>query len=165
VTVLETDLTAIIAIRPSRCGDGFQFREKQLEHLASRLGYTVLATIDTDVIPNFTMVLTSWRPDVVITPDEDHIQLTDVRRLCDVITLNPEALYRGDRYELLSPDADDLRTRHADRPLPQRIPGASGLTPVSNSTQARAATTADWSQLAPALTGARRGRDEVARDT
>lgn len=154
--------TAIIAIRPSLLGDGAAFREKQLEHYATRLGYTVLATIDTDVIPDLWMMLTKWHPDAVITLDEAHIQLAESMRLADVITLTPEAVHSQDRYERL--DTDDQRPA-PDHRLPKRIPGASGLTPHPNDAQGRAATTADWNRLIPALLGALRARAETAHAT
>ena len=96
---------AIIAIRPSLCGGSSRFVEKRLEHFATRLGYTVLATIDTDVIPNLTMPLAKWRLDAVIVLNEAHIALDDVTRWCEVLTLEPEAMYSADRYERLRPAA------------------------------------------------------------
>lgn len=152
--------TAIIAIRPSLCGEVVQFREKQLERYAARLGYTVLAIIDTDVIPDLWMPLTKWRPDAVITLAEAHIQLAEVTRMCDVITSAPEALHSRDGYELLG----DNRHPSPDDPLPQRIPGASGLTPYPGAPP-RAATTEDWTRLVPAILGVLRARDESARKT
>jgi hypothetical protein len=152
--------TAIIAIRPSLCGEVVQFREKQLERFAARLGYTVLAIIDTDVIPDLWMPLTKWHPDAVITLAETHIQLAEVTRVCEVITSIPEAMHYRDGYELLG----DTQRPLPDGTLPQRIPGASGLAPHPGAPP-RAATTADWTRLVPAILGVLRARDESARAT
>ncbi|MQY19350.1 hypothetical protein [Nocardia macrotermitis] len=149
--------TAIIAIRPSLCGEMFEFRLKQLERYADRLAYRVLAVFDTDKTPNLWLPITKWQPDAVITLDENHIQLTEVARISDVITLLPEAQYSQGRYELLDPN----NAGDANPTLPQRNPGASGLVPHPNSMRpvpARAVTATDWGQVLRILLGVRRAR-------
>jgi hypothetical protein len=96
----------------------------------------------------------------VITLAETHIRLAEVTRVCDVITSIPEALHSRDGYELLG----DSQRLLPDGPLPQRIPGASGLAPHPGAPP-RAATTADWTRLVPAILGVLRARDESGRAT
>jgi hypothetical protein len=149
--------TAIIAVRLSLCGDSFT--EKRLEHYAKRLGYVVVATIDTDEISDLWMNVTSLQPDAVITLDETHIEHCDATRLCDLITLDPEAQYSKGHYERLQTGG---RPEHL---LPKRIPGASGLAPHPNHARPRATTAADWNRLVPAILGALRARNKTAHTT
>ncbi|MQY23002.1 hypothetical protein [Nocardia macrotermitis] len=152
--------TAIIAVRPSLCGAGLEFAERQLLRRADRLGYVVLAVVDTDAIRELWMMLTKWHPDAVITLSENHIHhLADVTRLVDVITMTPEAVHTREGYERLNVDAEQV----PGRPLPKRIPGASGLAPHPRAERPRAATAEDWGRLLPALLGVLRGRADTAR--
>ncbi len=161
MTTVESMPTAIVAFRSSLRG-GDDLLEKRLEHYADRLGYTVLAVFDTDVIHDLWMVLTKWSPDAVITVNEAHIDLAEAARLCAVVTLIPEAMYSGDRYDLLQPGPDEQSTNHL---LPRRIPGASGLTSRPSDPKLVAPTAADWDRVVRILAGARRARDEIARAT
>ncbi|MQY23840.1 hypothetical protein NRB20_69730 [Nocardia sp. RB20] len=53
-------------------------------------------------MPNITALVVNWRPDAVMVATEAHIQLAEVMRFCDVITLIPEAAYIRGCYELLT---------------------------------------------------------------
>lgn len=103
--------TAIVAFKPSLCHGYSELIELRLCRLAARLGYEVLAVIDTDRIPNITIVVTNFDLDAVVIPAESHIELPEVIRLCDVITSTPEAMYSQGNYELLGRATDRPYTR------------------------------------------------------
>jgi hypothetical protein len=102
---VRAEPAALAAISPALARSQRQVLEARIRALAARLGYELLNVIDVDTVPDLAQLVRRLDVDAVITPTTEHLPLAALARLCEVITVTPEAMHwRDGHHELLTPE-------------------------------------------------------------
>ena len=100
---MRDEPAALGAIRTALAGNEHELLTARIRKLADRLGYDLLDVVDPDTVPDLELTVRDFDVDAVITPACEHLDLTRLARVCEVVTLNPEAIhYRDGRRDNLT---------------------------------------------------------------
>jgi hypothetical protein len=104
---VRAEPAALAAISPTLAQNQRSALEARIRHLAARLGYELVDVVDVDTVPDLAELVRQRDVDAVITPTTEHLPLAAIARLCEVITVVPEAMHwRDGHFELLNPGSD-----------------------------------------------------------
>lgn len=100
---MRDEPAALGAIRAALAGHEHELLTARIRRLADRLGYELLGVVDPDADPDLALTVRDLDAEVVITPTVRHLDLAAITRVCEVVTLDPEAIHHcGGRREDLT---------------------------------------------------------------
>jgi hypothetical protein len=89
---------ALGAISTALAGHERELLADRIRKLADRLGYDLLDVVDPDAVPDLELAVRDLDVDAVITPACEHLDPARLARVCEVITLIPEAIHYRDGH-------------------------------------------------------------------
>lgn len=100
---MRDEPAALGAIRTALAGHERELLTARIRKLADRLGYELLGVVDPDTVGDLELTVRDLDVDAVIAPACEHLDLVRLARVCEILTLTPEAIhYRDGRREPLA---------------------------------------------------------------